>query len=125
MPAQEQIDEDRITSTLRSGFGDSVAGVASFDKESHEVLYQDDDLPSEYTSETITELLEHIQLELLNTSLYETYHDQTHHATVRFYDDVVTVAAPVTTTDGVVVALHRDSADDIAEVVDRIERMVQ
>lgn len=111
----------RLSSVLQDHTGDTLAGVASYADAEYEVVYRDDDLSGEYSGEDIIDILENIQLETLSTSLYEGYHDQSLHATVRIYDRLTTIAVPAGESTGVVIALHNDEGQDLYALLSLIE----
>ncbi|MFC6974826.1 hypothetical protein ACFQL1_09255 [Halomicroarcula sp. GCM10025709] len=87
----------------------------------YDVLYRDEAASSQYTASDIRSILEHIQLEAIGTAVYEEYHGEPLHATVRVYDTLVTIAVPVEETIGLVVVVRNDGSYDLHSIIETVE----
>jgi hypothetical protein len=109
--------------TLTDTVGESLVGIAVYENGEYSVPYRDSATSAQYTTADITAILEHIQLEGIGIRAYEEYHEQSLRATVRVYEDVVTVVVPVTETAGLVVVLRSDAEHDPYDVIHTVQRV--
>lgn len=113
-----------LESTLKDNLGETLVGLASYEDGEYDVVYRDEAASSQYAASDIRAILEHIQLEAIGTSVYEEYHGEPLHATVRVYDTLVTVAVPVEETTGLVVVVRSDGSHNPYSVIEMVENAV-
>lgn len=115
---------ESLESTLKADLGGTLVGLASYEDGEYDVLYRDEAASSQYTASDIRAILEHIQLEAIGTAVYEEYHGEPLHATVRVYETLVTIAAPVGETAGFVVVVRNDGTHDPYSIIETVENAV-
>lgn len=113
-----------LESTLKDKLGKTLVGLASYEDGEYEVVYRDETTTSQYDVSDIRAILEHIQLEAIGTSVYEDYHGEQLHATIRVYDTLTTVAVPVEGTTGVVVVVRNEGTHSPYSVIEMVENAV-
>ncbi|MFC6987811.1 hypothetical protein ACFQJD_01960 [Haloplanus sp. GCM10025708] len=104
--------------------GETLVGIAAYESGEYSVQYRDDAASAQYTTSDITAILENIQLEGIGIRAYEEYHGQSLRATVRVFEEIITVVVPVTETSGLVVVLRNDEVHDPYEVIQAVEDAV-
>ena len=113
-----------LESTLKDDLGETLVGLASYEDGEYDVVYRDEAASAQYTASDIRAILEHIQLEAIGTSVYEEYHGEQLHATVRVYDTLVTIVVPVRETTGLVVVVRNDAAHNPYSIIETVESTV-
>ncbi|WP_123619652.1 hypothetical protein ABSL23_00200 (plasmid) [Halobacterium sp. NMX12-1] len=115
---------ESLESTLMADLGETLVGLASYEDGEYDVLYRDEAASSQYAASDIRAILEHIQLEAIGTAVYEEYHGESLHATVRVYDTLVTITVPVEETTGLVVVVRNDDKHDPYSIIETVENAV-
>ncbi|WP_115864180.1 hypothetical protein [Halorussus litoreus] len=115
---------ESLESTLKADLGETLVGLASYEGGEYDVLYRDEAASSQYAASDIRAILEHIQLEAIGTAVYEEYHGESLHATVRVYDTLVTITVPVEETTGLVVVVRNDDTHDPYSIIETVENAV-
>ena len=110
-----------LESTLKADLGETLVGLASYEDGEYDVLYRDEAASSQYAASDIRAILGHIQLEAIGTAVYEEYHGESLHATVRVYDTLVTITVPVAETTGLVVVVRNDDTHDPYSIIETVE----
>jgi hypothetical protein len=110
--------------TLKRRLGESLVGLASYEDGEYDVLYLDEAASSQYATSDIRAILEHIQLEAIGTPVYEEFHGEPLHGTIRLYDTLVTIAVPVGETTGLVVVVRNEGSHDPYAIVETVENAV-
>ncbi|QDX39394.1 hypothetical protein [Salarchaeum sp. JOR-1] len=127
--AERRTDSDRSLAdvareskpALTDSVGDTLVGIAAYENGEYSVPYRDSSASAQYTTADITAILENIQLEGMGIRAYEGHHGQALRATVRVYEETVTVVVPVTETTGLVAVLQNDGAHDPYDVIQTLE----
>ncbi|GAA0276160.1 hypothetical protein [Halobacterium noricense] len=113
-----------LKSTLKADLGETLVGLASYEDGGYDVLYRDEAASAQYASSDIQAILEHIQLEAIGTPVYEEYHGESLHATVRVYDTLGTITVPVEETAGLVVVVRNDGTHNPYSIIETAENAV-
>lgn len=117
----EQLAE-QAESILKEEVGVEVMiGVSYYDEEGIGHVFRSDWAEEKYDPEQVNEIVEELRFEALNHVVHEERQEETLHATVRIYDEMLDVAVPTNGTRGVAFALDLDGDFSIRELVSVVE----
>jgi hypothetical protein len=115
---------EAVRDALQTRLPGGLVGVSYYDEDGVGHVYRSEWAGEKYDPEQVDEVVRDIQLEALGYGSLEARQDQSLHATVRVYDDMLDVALPVSQSSGVAFALDRDADYDLREAVRVAERVV-
>lgn len=112
----EQLAE-RLRDELKAEIDAGLLGVSYYEDEDVGHVFRSEWATEKYDPEQVDEIVRDIQLEALGYGSLKARQEESLHATVRIYEEMLDVAMPITETSGVVFALDRDGDYDLRELV--------
>jgi hypothetical protein len=114
----------QVRDALQTALPDGLVGVSYYDEDGVGHVYRSEWASEKYDPEQVDEVVRDIQLEALGYGSLEARQDQSLHATVRVYDDMLDVALPISQSSGVAFALDRDADYDLRDAIRVAEAVI-
>ncbi|MCD2198646.1 hypothetical protein LPA44_01835 [Halobacterium sp. KA-4] len=114
----------QVRDALQAELPGGLIGVSYFDENGVGHVFRSEWAGEKYDPEQVDEVVRDIQLEALGYGSLEARQDQSLHATVRVYEDMLDVALPISQSSGIAFALDRDANYDLREAIHVAEGVV-
>ncbi|MCD2201879.1 hypothetical protein [Halobacterium sp. KA-6] len=114
----------QVRDALQAELPGGLIGVSYFDENGVGHVFRSEWAGEKYDPEQVDEVVRDIQLEALGYGSLEDRQDQSLHATVRVYEDMLDVALPISQSSGIAFALDRDADYDLREAIHVAEDVV-
>jgi hypothetical protein len=114
----------QVRDALQAELPGGLIGVSYFDENGVGHVFRSEWGGEKYDPEQVDEVVRDIQLEALGYGSLEARQDQSLHATVRVYEDMLDVALPISQSSGIAFALDRDAEYDLREAIHVAEGVV-
>lgn len=114
-----------VRDTLQAELSGGLVGVSYYDEDGVGHVFRSEWADEKYDPEQVDDVVRDIQLGALGYGSLEARQDQSLHATVRVYDDMLDVALPISQASGVAFALDRDADYDLRDAIHAAETVVE
>lgn len=117
---------EQTADKLRDEIGaDNLVGVSYYGRDGVGHVFRSDWAEDKYDPEQVDAIVDELRLEALGHCIYEQRQEQSLHATIRVYDDMLDVAVPVTETEGIAFALDIEGDYSIRSAVECAEEAIE